>query len=75
LSGLIRDHLIMEFAVAQQFHSSPWPSRAGDNRVTGSPNERNVEGRLDPLTAARRAWLNGKYGCHRRTNRAFIFNA
>ena len=53
----------MTTAVAQQFHSSAWRSRASDNYVTRWPNERNVEGRHDFIAAVRRAGRNHRGGC------------
>jgi len=75
LSGLICDRSIKELAVAQQFQGSAWRSRAGDNRVTGSPNECNVDDRHDPIAAARRAGRNGKCGGRSGNAGAFISNA
>ena len=75
MSGLICDRSIMELAVTQQFQRSAWRSRAGDNRVTGSPNEGNIEGRLNFIAAARRAWRCGKCDCGFGRGRAFISNA
>jgi hypothetical protein len=58
VSELICDRSIMRLAVAQQFHSGAWRSRASDNCVTRWPNERNVEGRHDFIAAVRRAGRN-----------------
>jgi len=74
LSGLICDRSILQFAVAQQFHSSAWRSRTGDNRVTPLPNDCNVEDRHDPLAAARRAGWSGKCACRCGSSRALISN-
>jgi hypothetical protein len=41
---LICNRSIKGLAVAQQFYSGAWRSRASDNCITCSPNERNLEG-------------------------------
>ena len=75
LSQLICDRSIMGLAVAQQFYSGAWRSRASDDRVTRSPNECNVEARHDLIAAVRRGGRNGKCGCHRESVVSFISNA
>ena len=65
----------MGLAVAQQFYSGAWRSRASDDRVTRSPNECNVEDRHDLIAAVRRRGRNGKCGCHRESVGSCISNA
>ena len=75
LSQLICDRSIMGFAIAQQFYSGAWRSRASDDRVTRSPNECNVEDRHDLIAAVRRGGRDGKCGCHRESVGSCISNA
>jgi hypothetical protein len=75
LSQLICDRSIMGFAIAQQFYSGAWRSRASDDRVTRSPNECNVEDRHDLIAAIRRGGRDGKCGCHRESVGSCISNA
>ncbi|WP_245283618.1 hypothetical protein [Bradyrhizobium sp. URHD0069] len=54
---------MMVFAIAQQFHDRPWPSPAGDDRVTRSLNAGNVKDGHG-LIRYRRAGRSGKCSSH-----------
>jgi hypothetical protein len=60
-SELICNRSIKDLAVAQQFHSSTGRSRASDNCVTRSPNERKVKRGHDHIADVGRARRNGRW--------------
>jgi hypothetical protein len=61
MSELICNSSIKGLAVAYQFYSCAWRSRASDNCITRSRNEHNLEGRHDLIAAVRRVGRNGRW--------------